>query len=237
MRRLRWLNLKGNKLNESSFSSTETKSDKEFHKIDEKLLPLSTVPQSFERYENLRTLILNSCMVPFETVVNSCVLNHLPKLEELHLTDNKYATLLDPSTDRQIQHDSLKMLYLNGNQIEEWRQIELAASLFPNLEHLFVSDNPLRDMRIEEDEEYSFFKKLKQLIVNRVMWREWSSLDFLANKKHFPALEHVRMACTGPNLPPILNDLASTETENGDSTKNSKYYSNHDIFTVLFLIN
>ncbi|EFA02067.1 tubulin-specific chaperone cofactor E-like protein [Tribolium castaneum] len=129
------------------------------------------------RWQQLRNLVLNSTYIDWESVDQ--ILDHLPRLEELHLSMNDYNVVnlckkncdcgrIDNKTDNETKcfcptidyrkkhkHGGIRKLHFNGNPIDKWREVCKLGYAFPNLESLVLADCPIEslDVNVESDDE------------------------------------------------------------------------------------
>ncbi|KAF5293868.1 hypothetical protein FQR65_LT10971 [Abscondita terminalis] len=132
------------------------------------------------QWKNLRNLVMNSTQVPWENVQH--ILNHLPSLEELHLSLNEYdhVNLCSdvckcnehnacgdnnceagefecncPKVDykKNHKHDGIKRVHFTGNPISKWSEICKIGYAFPSLESLVVANCPIETLDVENEEE------------------------------------------------------------------------------------
>lgn len=134
------------------------------------------------QWRNLRNLVMNSTQVPWENIQQ--ILNHLPCLEELHLSLNEYnhvnlcsesckcrehngcgdnnceASEFEcrcPKVDykKNHKHDGIKKVHFTGNPISKWSEICKIGYAFPSLEYLVVASCPIKSLDVEnEDDEF-----------------------------------------------------------------------------------
>lgn len=128
------------------------------------------------KWQELRNLVLNSTYIGWDSVQD--VLDHLPRLEELHLSlndykdvdlniescaceeeeknDNESPKCSCPINQSKHKHCGIKTLHFNGNLIENWDEIVKLGYAFPNLETLVLADCPIKSLDVlEESEEVS----------------------------------------------------------------------------------
>ncbi|GLJ31948.1 hypothetical protein SUGI_0643060 [Cryptomeria japonica] len=174
-------------------------------KIGSDLLPI---------FSNLRTLVLNNCGITWEQVEKLKKL--LPTIEELHLGGNKlrtiepsvedtsFSSVSSPSTFVQ-GFDFLRLLSLEGNEIENWEEI-VKLSQLSRLEQLHLSKNMLKHIFYPN---YSAldqgslngieptnvcnkpFKNLHCVLLGGNKIEDLASVDALNN---FPSLTEVRLS-------------------------------------------
>lgn len=145
----------------------------------------------------ITSLVLNHTYAPWH-VVNS-FLRCIPKLEELHLSLNDYASV-GFDTDR--DYPSVKQLHISGNPINSWDHLKHIATCFPNLEKLIMADSSLES--IPESFHWSdHFRKLHSINLNNGQFREWEDIDRLNN---FPQLDSFRLQGL-----PVLEEFTEKE--------------------------
>ena len=71
-------------------------------------------------------------------------------LEELQICSNNYSTV---SSNYNFTHDNLKRVYISNNNLTDWKSLCRLGCLFPNLETLIASDNPLETFRSDDNVE------------------------------------------------------------------------------------
>ena len=84
------------------------------------------------------------------------------------------------------QHNGLKTIHLASNNIKEWNSVETIGRLFPNLETLLISVNPLDNITPSGEK----FKKLRNLNLNNTEVSSWDSVESLLT---FPDLTDLSM--------------------------------------------
>lgn len=148
----------------------------------------------------LSVLILNGCQLDFKTL--ECLLSRLPNLNELHLARNNYKSL---TFNDQFQKSSLKSLYLNDNQIDQWKEVIKLEKHFPQLERLIVSDNLIENLHHESPaaDVDQIFNNLTMLNLSKIKLNDWTSLETLTK---FPQLKHLRLQSI-----PLLENLTDEQ--------------------------
>jgi hypothetical protein len=124
------------------------------------------------QWQQLRNLVLNSTYIDWESVQQ--ILDHLPGLEELHLSMNDYNNVNlcddrnacrceknDNTPDesecfcRQAnyknkqKHGGIRKLHFTGNPVDKWKEICKLGYAFPSLESLVLADCPIESLDIE----------------------------------------------------------------------------------------
>ncbi|CAG9836552.1 unnamed protein product [Diabrotica balteata] len=122
------------------------------------------------KWQQLKNLVLNSTYISWDSVQE--ILDHLPSLEELHLSLNEYSNVHlhddkskncdsvknDNETQEETlpqtclctpyklkhKHSKLRVLHFNGNPVEEWKEVTKLGYAFPNLETLVLADCPIK---------------------------------------------------------------------------------------------
>lgn len=116
------------------------------------------------KWQELKNLVLNSTYIGWDSVQD--ILDHLPGLQELHLSLNGYKDVTlntdacaceeqnntespkCPSYKSNHKHCGIKIFYFNGNLIENWQDITKLGYAFPNLETLVLADCPIKSLDI-----------------------------------------------------------------------------------------
>lgn len=126
------------------------------------------------KWQQLKSLVLNSTYVSWDSVQE--ILDHLPNLEELHLSLNDYNNVrLHPEESKNCdsakndntdekndvdklclcssyklkhKHSNLKVFYFNGNPIEDWKEVVKLGYAFPNLETLVLAECPIKTLDV-----------------------------------------------------------------------------------------
>ncbi|OQV20552.1 Tubulin-specific chaperone cofactor E-like protein [Hypsibius exemplaris] len=128
----------------------------------------------------IKRLILNGTLIDWPVVI--ALLRLVDGVEELHLSLNGYSEL-QSGTDHDEGKRSpskVKELHVDGNQLASWETLMVIGGVFPALQTLFASQNPLCDLqKIENDALRSSFPALKKLHVNQIELEEWDALDKL----------------------------------------------------------
>ncbi|VDO33133.1 unnamed protein product [Onchocerca flexuosa] len=99
-----------------------------------------TVP-SFPLAMNLELFILNGTDLPMSTVRR--LLNKMPKLKELHLSENRNLKNRFDVSD-EVMSISLESLHVSKCDIEYWETVISLWRFFPNLVSLSLCENPIR---------------------------------------------------------------------------------------------
>lgn len=105
----------------------------------------------------------------------------LPSLSELHLVQNGYSdshieeTVTSSPT---IKCDSLTRLHIDNNSISKWETFQLLSLLFPNLECLVATANPILCVCTNTQQH---FPKLKSLNLNETEISTWDSIQCLSD--------------------------------------------------------
>jgi hypothetical protein len=107
-------------------------------------------------------------------------------LEELQICSNNYTTIL---SDYGFHHENLKRVYISNNNITDWQSICRLGRLFPRLETLIASDNPIKSFRSDDDVNICL-PYLHTLSVDQVQISEWE--DIVALTK-LPCLHALRI--------------------------------------------
>lgn len=180
-------------------------------------------------YDNLKTLVLNECLIDLRIV--ECLINRLSGLNELHLSRNHYKHV---NFSTNLRNQSVKVLYMSNNLLDNWNQVAKLGFCFLNLEQLVLSSNPLKKFEIEPDQDIDYlgdaknsdlFKNLSILNINKIKIDQWSSLDAI---KYFPNLKHIRI-----HEIPLLENIKTEEEKHnllvGYFDKNISYLNGSNI--------
>lgn len=109
-------------------------------------------------------------------------------MEELQICSNNYSTV---SLNSDFIHQHLKRLYISNNHFTEWKSICRLGRLFPHLETLIASENPLETFRSDDDHDIiTCLPNLHTLSVDQVQISEW--MDIIALTK-LPRLHALRI--------------------------------------------
>ncbi|CAF1117969.1 unnamed protein product [Rotaria sordida] len=136
------------------------------------------------QWPNLNTLCLNGSYISFEMIIE--ILKKTLNLEELQICSNNYTII---SSDYNFIHNNLKRIYISNNNLTDWKSICHLGYLFPCLETLIASDNPLKSFRSDDDVTICLLN-LHTLSVDRVQVSEWN--DIVALTK-LPCLHALRI--------------------------------------------
>ena len=107
-------------------------------------------------------------------------------LEELQICSNNYTTI---SSDYNFEHEHLKRVYISNNHLTDWQSICRLGCLFPRLETLIASNNPLQSFR-SDDDVTRCLPRLHTLSVDQVEVSDWA--DIVALTK-LPSLHALRI--------------------------------------------
>ena len=106
-------------------------------------------------------------------------------MEELQICSNNYTTI---SLDYNFQHTTLKRVYISNN-ISDWQSICRLGRLFPHLETLIASENPLKSFRSDDDDDVPIcLPNLRTLSVDQVQVSEWNDIVALTKLPRLHAL-------------------------------------------------
>ncbi|CAF3810769.1 unnamed protein product [Rotaria sp. Silwood1] len=137
------------------------------------------------QWPNLNTLCLNGSHISLEMIVE--VLKKTSNLEELQICSNNYTII---SSNYDFIHNNLKRIYISNNNLIDWKSICHLGYLFPHLEILIASDNPLKSFHSNDDDVTICLPYLHTLSVDRVQISEWN--DIIALTK-LPCLHTLRI--------------------------------------------
>lgn len=127
-------------------------------------IPLATtlsIPQSW----NVTKLVLNFTGID---KIDALASVRLPKLEELHLDGNKLATLRFTIAGLTQQFAGVKRLSLAQNALAAWDDglQDCLEAVFPSLEHVSLSANPLPDLAAVAAEKLAWMSRLTSLWIS-----------------------------------------------------------------------
>jgi Leucine-rich repeat (LRR) protein len=105
-------------------------------------------------------------------------------LEELQICSNNYSTI---SSNYNFIHPTLKRVYISNNNLTEWKSLCRLGCLFPHLETLIASDNPLKTFHSDDQVEICL-SNLHTLSVDQVQISEWKDIIALTNLPRLHAL-------------------------------------------------
>ncbi|XP_060531301.1 tubulin-specific chaperone cofactor E-like protein [Cylas formicarius] len=131
--------------------------------------PLEVNLDKSTKWKELKSLVLNSTFVNWDSVQE--ILDHLPCLEELHLSLNDYnnVDLHKPKDCECSQNDNqncdcqnykvkhkhsvLRILHFTGNPVDDWKEISKLGYAFPKLESLVLAECPIKSIEVAETQE------------------------------------------------------------------------------------
>ena len=136
--------------------------------------------------KSLKTLILNGCFIEFNVI--ELILKQFPNLSELYLDRNNYSSF---QTSSGFLNESVKMLFVKNNGINDWNEVAKLGRCFPSLESLILSDNLLSDFQLCDQNSClkTLFPKLESLVINNLNIKDWSIFEKLSE---FPCLKSIR---------------------------------------------
>lgn len=91
------------------------------------------------------------------------------------------------STDDFDRHERLKRLYISNNHLKHWKSICALGWLFPRLEVLIGSNNPLESFRSDDDLQQCF-SHLTTLSLDQVQISDWQDIIALTTLPRLQAL-------------------------------------------------
>ena len=105
-------------------------------------------------------------------------------LEELQICSNNYTTI---SSNYNFLHEHLKRVYISNNNLTDWKSICRLGCLFPHLETLIASENPLKSFHSDDDVAICL-PNLRTLSVDQVQISEWNDIIALTKIPRLHAL-------------------------------------------------
>jgi hypothetical protein len=106
-------------------------------------------------------------------------------LEELQICSNNYSTV---SLNYHFIHDHLKRVYISNNNLTNWKSICRLGCLFPHLETLIASENPLESFHSDDDDVNICLSNLHTLSVDQVQISTWKDIVALTKLPRLHAL-------------------------------------------------
>uniref|UniRef100_A0A8C5PR82 Tubulin folding cofactor E like n=1 Tax=Leptobrachium leishanense TaxID=445787 RepID=A0A8C5PR82_9ANUR len=141
-------------------------------------------PRSAITFSGIHKLVLNNCKASWETV--HTLLLELPELEELFLCLNDYNTVLSSP----VCFQSLKLLHITDNNLQNWSEIRKLGIIFPSLDTLILANNNILAIGDTEDTMARLFPKLRLLSLHKSGLNSWEDIEKL---NFLPNLEEVRL--------------------------------------------
>ncbi|KAF7638222.1 hypothetical protein Mgra_00002192 [Meloidogyne graminicola] len=161
--------------------------------------------------QKLTTIILNGLSLSFSTIYS--IFKIAPSLIILHLsyTNFPYSEIdcLELNKTNNYISLNLKELHLNNCEINNWHKIIKFLNLFPKLESLFLSNNPLININQCLKCNYTNNKLSKELRVLSLSNTKISNWESIENLKYFSKLEELRLTSI-----PLLKDYSIEERLN-----------------------
>lgn len=102
----------------------------------------------------------------------------------MQICSNQYTII---STDDFDRHERLKRLYISNNHLKHWQSICALGWLFPRLEVLIGSNNPLETFRSDDDLQ-KCFSHLTTLSLDQVQISDWQDIIALTALPRLQAL-------------------------------------------------
>eukprot|EP00871_Galdieria_phlegrea_P002112 jgi/Galph1/2901/GphlegSOOS_G1577.1 len=138
-----------------------------------------------ERSYPLKLLVLNNCFNSFECILH--VLHYFPSLEELHLSQNPcnydFAALVE-------RCPNLKVLHLENNHLEEWRQL-IPLSRLQFLRKLSLADNRISSLNyLQSLNDFTGFPSLEMINLSGNVLKGLGVINGLGR---FPILKSLRI--------------------------------------------
>lgn len=112
---------------------------------------------------------------------------------------NGYTYVPSPRT----QFSSIKRLYLNNSEINDWFELDKIGQAFPMLEELIMTESLLENIEAAPSSADCAFPNLRSLVLNRTMINSWSDIEALNT---FPCLSDVRLMGI-----PLLKDYSEKQ--------------------------
>lgn len=152
----------------------------EFLNLSSNPLSLSVLERSCAgSFAGVRKLVLNNSKASWETV--HTILQELPDLEELFLCLNDYETV----SCSPVCCQSLKLLHITDNNLQDWTEIRKLGIMFPSLDTLILANNNLTTIEESEDSLARLFPNLRSINLHKSGLHCWEDIDKLNS---FPKL-------------------------------------------------
>ncbi|VIO86751.1 Uncharacterized protein BM_BM2892 [Brugia malayi] len=130
---------------------------------------------------NLELFILNGTDLQMSTVRK--LLNKMPKLKELHLSENRNLENHFDVSD-EVMSKSLESLHVSKCDIEHWEAVTSLWRFFPNLTSLSLCENPIRSISCKLKVgtcDLNCLNGIRRLSLNKCLIDNWSSIEHLSN--------------------------------------------------------
>uniref|UniRef100_K7G0A4 Tubulin folding cofactor E like n=1 Tax=Pelodiscus sinensis TaxID=13735 RepID=K7G0A4_PELSI len=138
-------------------------------------------------FAGVRKLVLNNSKASWETV--HTILQELPDLEELFLCLNDYETV----SCSPVCCQSLKLLHITDNNLQDWTEIRKLGIMFPSLDTLVLANNHLTTIEESNDSLARLFPNLRSISLHRSGEVLKSAWEDHGQPNPFPKLEEVRL--------------------------------------------
>ena len=130
------------------------------------------------------------CSVCVFTVQYMCVYSAIQvcllfSLEELHISLNDLRHI---EVTEETPYPALHLLHISTNGLTDWEDIEKLGRFFPNLEQLFMIENPIRE--ISQENLAASFLNLEGINISGTAVASWKELEKF---RHFPKLRAIRL--------------------------------------------
>eukprot|EP00298_Acanthocystis_sp_HF-20_P015969 c21335_g1_i1.p1 GENE.c21335_g1_i1~~c21335_g1_i1.p1 ORF type:complete len:472 (+),score=164.69 c21335_g1_i1:29-1417(+) len=143
---------------------------------------LSEIQSNSENFDNsnLTEVVLSGNNISLDQISLFCSV--FPSLENVRICEGKLANFSCDGIEKVFS--SIKMLHLDFNCFEKWEDLFPIHTL-PNLEELFLNNNPIKNIDFCEN---GHFPSLRELHLANSSISNWSSID---NLQTFPKLKNV----------------------------------------------
>ncbi|KAL2295809.1 hypothetical protein Nmel_017332 [Mimus melanotis] len=118
--------------------------------------------------------------------IDDMILYALCSLEELFLCLNDYETV----SCSPVCCQSLKLLHITDNNLQDWTEIRKLGIMFPSLDTLILANNNLTTIEESEDSLARLFPNLRSINLHKSGLHCWEDIDKLNS---FPKLEEVKL--------------------------------------------
>lgn len=134
----------------------------------------------------MRTRLLPSVLTSPNSIFLTINWKTGTSLEELFLCLNDYETV----SCSPVCCQSLKLLHITDNNLQDWTEIRKLGIMFPSLDTLILANNNLTTIEESEDSLARLFPNLRSINLHKSGLHCWEDIDKLNS---FPKLEEVKL--------------------------------------------
>ncbi|KAK2881933.1 hypothetical protein Q8A73_022443 [Channa argus] len=124
------------------------------------LSPMELESSMAHVFSRVRQLVLINTHVSWDTVHK--LTQHTPELEELFLCLNGYNTVAESQTSCQ----SLRLLQITNNQLQEWVEVRKFGLMYPSLDTLVLANNSVHSVGDTQETLQHLFPNLRSISLN-----------------------------------------------------------------------